>query len=195
MNTKALSHELHSNAIPHSLSDDRANGMVQDLLFTGAGVATLFALGKLIALATSGMPYGCWQSTAARAGASAAVVGTLVALRRGHLALFGAAYALVLLSTHASPLLLLSTLLAGAAAYLAYRLLRNKSLVARVVVVTLVFNLLLTLSGLVKAFGSTDGRTGLSDYASGTGLRVAATLAVALAVACIARLIASSPKA
>lgn len=165
--------------------------MLQTVLFTAAGLGTLFLLGKAIGLATSGMPYGCWQSTAARAGASALVVGSLATMRRGNLALLGAGYALILLTSHASPLLLASAVIAGAVAYVADRVLEGRGLVLRVILVTLVFNLLLTLSGFIKALSAGDGRTGLAEYASGTGLRILSTLIVAVAVVLVVRLISS----
>jgi hypothetical protein len=178
-------------AINSPTTGSRIQSLTETLLFTAAGVGTLFLLGKLITLvsAASGLPNHCWQSTAARAGASAFVVGSLTAMRRGHLALFGAAYAVVLLASHASPMLLLSAVLAGGTAYGANRLLSGSHLAIRVLIVALSFNLMLTLSGFIKAFSSTNGRTGLAEYANGTGLRIASTVIVGLAIVLVARIV------
>lgn len=180
---------MSTQAIALESSGSRTQQVVETVLFTAAGVGTLFLLGKVIAAATAGMPYGCWQTTAARAGASALVVGSLATFRKGNLALFGAAYALVLLASHWSPLLLTSAVLAGVAAFGVDRLLSKSDAFVRVLSVTLVFNLLLTLSSFVKAFSSTNGRTGLGEYTSATGLRIASTLIIGVAILIVARLV------
>ena len=155
----------------------RGASTASNIAWTLGGVATLFLLGKAIGAAGAGMPYGCWQLTGARAAASALVVGSLLGARRGNLGLFGALYALTLLSSHSSPLLLLSAALAGVAAWMAQAVISRPAVA--VVVGALAFNLLLTLSGFVASLHvGAHERLGMVNFASATGIRILATLAV-----------------
>lgn len=149
--------------------------------WTALGVGALFLAGKgITALGeTLALPRGCWQLTGLRAAASATVVGSLVASQRGHLVLFGALYALVLpLSHSASSMLILSSALAGLVAWALQS--RSSHRAVAILVTTLAFNAVLTLSGLVTATQKgLHERLGFVDYGTGLGLRLIATALIA----------------
>lgn len=160
---------------------DQTQTLATTLALTITAVGALYLAGKGIAALGSAaqMHYACWQLTAARAAASTAVVGGLVTLRRGHLALFGVLYGLTLISTHASVMLPVSAVIAGAAAWAIHRRMIDVSPILRLLAVVLVFNLTLTLSGLMNAWSAADdARQGMSNYTVGLALRTLATLGV-----------------
>ena len=157
-------------------------------VWTVAGVGVLILLGKAIGSigTAAGLPSACWQLTGARAAASTAVLGGLVSLRRGNLLLFGALYGLWLMAGHASILLAGSAVIAGAAAWLLGLAFADRGLIVRLLATTLAFNVLLTMSGLVKAIaGDAASRVTLGSWAGGAGMRVLATVVVVGAFALI----------
>jgi hypothetical protein len=159
----------------------RASSIATTIGWTVAGVGALILLGKAIGAAgdAAKLPYACWQLTGARAAASTAVLGGLVSLRRGNLALFGAIYGLWLMAGHQSAMLVGSAALAGVAAWLIGVALAARGLIVRLLATTLTFNVLLTVSGLIKAIsGNPASRVTLGSWSSGAGLRVLATAAI-----------------
>lgn len=175
--------QTHSTALPleYATTDARPVTAAKTIAWTVAGVATLVLLGMAINAAgeAAKLPYACWQLTGARAAASTAVLGTLVSLRRGHLALFGALYGAWLMTSHANALLVGSAAAAGVGAWLVGVLLTDRGLIVRMLAATLAFNVLLTSSGLIKALGSdATSRITLSSWSAGVGLRALATIAV-----------------
>ena len=150
-----------------------------DAAWTVGGVAILVVLGIAIRTAgdAAGLKDGCWQLTGARAAASTAVLGTLISLRRGQLAVFGALYGAWLVATHANLLLVGSAALAGVGAWLVGMLLTDRGLVVRMLASALAFNVLLTASGLVKALSS-DPKVTMTLWSTGLALRALATIAI-----------------
>lgn len=149
--------------------------------WTVGGVGALIVAGMAINAVGVAMklPYACWQLTGARAAASTAVLGTLVALRRGNLGLFGVLYGVWLLATHASAMLVGSAIAAGVAAWVVGLALADRGFIVRLLATTLAFNVMLTLSGLIKALANdTSSHTTLTGWAGGVGLRVIGTVIV-----------------
>lgn len=156
--------------------------------WTVAGVGTLILAGMAInqvGIALK-LPYACWQLTGARAAASTAVLGTLLSLRRGNLGLFGLLYGVWLLATHSSGLLVGSAILAGIGAWIVSMVLADRGLPVRLLATTLAFNVLLTLSALVKLIaGDASSHTTLGGWAGGVGLRAIATAVVVGVIAAV----------
>lgn len=182
MNTRVI-------AIPTEPTGTRQ--IVQTLLFTAAGVGTLFILGKGIHAIgqASGLPTTCWQLTGTRAAAAALVVGSMARFRVGHLALFGIGYGATMLSSHTNWTLLGSAALAGVAAWLVYTLftLRRPASIAGVLLPALAYTLTITLSGLINAMTSATPWTKLGSWSSGIGIRAATTVIAVLALWFITR--------
>lgn len=172
MNTEAID-------ISTSSTNPRTQSVVQTLLFTAAGVGTLFLLGKLISAAgtAAGLPNACWQLTGARAAAAALVVGSMARFRVGHLALFGVAYGATMLSSHTNWTLVGSAALAGVVAWLIFTLFtaRRAPSFVGVLLPTLAYTLIIMLSGLISAIQAMPATNKLESFGVNVGIRAAMT--------------------
>lgn len=159
---------------------------------TLAGVALLVAAGKGIAAVGNAFDLvnGCWQLLALRAAAGAAIVGSLLAIRRDQLAIFGIAYGAAMLASHAGWQLLMWCSIAGLAAWGVRTLVRSASgdRVApflAILLPTLTFLVLMTGGSFVRAIE----RGTVGSYAVDAMLRVVVTVLVVAGVYGAAKLI------
>lgn len=173
-------------ATPAAPSRLRPADIASTVAWTAAGVGTLILLFKGVNAVGSaaGLPYACWQMTGARAAAVTASLGTLVAIRRGHIALFGILYGAYLAATHFSYATLSSAVIAGIVAWMVALSLRDRAAMPiRLIASLLTFNALLTLGTFFSA------KQTWTTYSTGLGLRMLATLIVCAAIVGIAKLV------
>lgn len=174
--------QMTSRALPLSLSSSRP--IVIDCVVTLLGVAALVGMGKGIAAigVAAGLPNACWQLLALRAAAAALVVGGLVGVNRDRLWLFGAAYGVALMASHAGWNLLWGVTLAGVLA----AAVRHWNPLPRLAALlpAVVFVVTMSLPGLVRRLnGDAPVAATLGDFALDTATRVvAAGLVVTLLV-------------
>ena len=177
---------MQVTTLDYSLPESKTLGRARALLFTAAGVGTLFLLGKCInAIGTAGgLQSACWQLTGVRAAAAALVVGSMARFRVGHLALFGAAYGLTMLSSHTNWTLVGSAALAGVVAWLVFTRFtaRRAPSILGTLLPALAYTLTITLSGLIAALTAPTDRHGLANWTWGIGIRAGTTVLTVLAL-------------
>lgn len=182
---------MNTQAIAIETNDSRTKQIVQTLLFTAAGVGTLFLLGKGIHAIgqASGLPNACWQLTGARAAAAALVVGSMARFRVGHLALFGIGYGATMLSSHTNWTLLGSAALAGVVAWLVFTLFtaRRPASFLATLLPALAYTLVVTLSGFITALTAANASEKLATWSGNVAIRAACATIIVVSLWLVTR--------